>query len=487
MANNLPLKYINRWLSDYMTERHNDFSILELSDQMKKHFIQVSCWLALLLPIALTGQSNVLDEYVAQALANNLSLRTYNFEEAKQLSRIEQARKLWLPNIDLNASYLFAEGGRTIVFPVGDLFNPVHSTLNRLTASQNFPEDLENFQTQLTPNNYLDAGLSVTKPIINSAIKYNLKIQEALINLSSIEREEQINVIKFQVKQAYLNYLKTVQGIQILDENRTLLEEILAFNNKLIKYNKATPDIISDVLYQLALIDSEINSLGEQQALSRILLNTIMNRNLESGIIIDTTVLHRVQIDGYNLNECIAKALKNRPEFRKLILTHDINDLNKRKIDSQKHPTLNARGAIGLQAEEFSFDDGGPLYTVGLSLGWNLFDGGLRKNRVEELKIVADQNALDTDIAKQQITLEVSQAFYNLRSLYAKLAAEESAIAAAITSYQSIKKKYDNQKVLLIEMLTAHSRLSTSKLNRVLAIIDIEILKADLDRIIYNN
>ena len=59
-----------------------------------------------------------------------------------------------------------------------------------------------------------------------------------------------------------------------------------------------------------------------------------------------------------------------------------MNELNQNRIDAEKLPTLGLSGGIGLQTEEFSFDEGGPLYTAAVSLGWNIFDGGLRKKRI---------------------------------------------------------------------------------------------------------
>jgi hypothetical protein len=36
--------------------------------------------------------------------------------------------------------YFMAGGGRTVDFPVGDLLNPVYTTLNQLTGGNNFPQ-----------------------------------------------------------------------------------------------------------------------------------------------------------------------------------------------------------------------------------------------------------------------------------------------------------------------------------------------------------
>ncbi len=443
-------------------------------------------WLMMLHICPAHGQnSTVLDQYIEIALANNLSLASVSLQESRQSSKIDQAKKLWQPNIDLNASYLLAEGGRKLLFPVGDLFNPANSALNQLTGSEQFPTDIENVETQLTPNNFLDANLSISKPIINSTIKYNIKIQKALLQLSEADKAIQRNELTFQVKQSYFNYLKSEQGVKIINENLSLLNDILAFNKKLIKYDKATPDIISDIDFQISLLESQIQGLREQQELSKVLFNILLNREVGEEIVIDTTLVKERLRSNYKFESLVESAFSKRPEFRKLSIADQVNELNGKRIDNTKKPTLGIRGAVGVQGEEFSFNEGGPLYTLGLNLGWNIWDGGLRKNQLEELKIAKEENQLEVKIAEQQITLQVAQAYHRLRSLYAMLDAEEAAIEAAAISYNAIDKRYRNDRALLIELLTAQNRLASSKLNKALVGIDILIAEADLSRITY--
>lgn len=453
---------------------------------MDKYLTRIITALSLLICTGLQSQNSaILDQYVEQALANNLTFKSINLQEARQASKVDQAKKLWNPNVDFNASYLLAEGGRTLLFPIGDLFNPAYATLNQLTGTEQFDTDLENVETQLTPNNFIDANLSVSKPLLNSAIKYNVKIQQALLQMTEVDRLEQRNAITFQVKQAYFNYIKAEQGLKILSQNLMLLDDVLAFNKKLIKYDKATPDVISDVEYQTALLNSQVEGLREQQMLSRVLFNTLLNQDIESEIVIDTFLFSDQIRTPYNFKTLTDRALTQRPEFKKLALAGEVNTLNEKRIDESNQPTLGVQGAVGMQVQEFSFDDGGPLYTIGLNLGWNIFDGGLRKKQLEEIQINKEENQLQTQIAQQQITLQVAQAYYNLRALYTKLDAEEAAITAARTSYEAIDKRYRNDRALLIELLTAQSRLTSSQLNKVLVGIDILIAEADIRRITY--
>ena len=185
----------------------------------------------------------------------------------------------------------------------------------------------------------------------------------------------------------------------------------------------------------------------------------------------------------YDFDKITAKALAQRPEFKQLAISDEVNQLNEKRINKSNQPTIGLRGGLGMQVQEFTFDDGGPLYTLGLNLGWKIWDGGLRKRKLEEVKINIEENQIQTQIARQQITLEVAQAYYNLRSLYTKLDAEEAAIAAAQTSYDAIDKRYRNDRALLIELLSAQSRLTSSQLNKVLVGIDILIAEADIRRI----
>ena len=288
---------------------------------------------------------------------------------------------------------------------------------------------------------------------------------------------------KYQVKQAYFNYLKSEQGLKILDQNIDLLEDVMAFNKKLIKYDKATPDIVSDVVYQTSLLNSQIEGLKEQQGLSKVLFNTLLNRDLEEEIIIDSSFFSDQIRKVHDFNSLVGKAHAQRPEFKKLMIAEEVNNLNELRIENSNQPTLGVQGAVGMQVQEFSFDDGGPLYTLGFNLGWKIWDGGLRKKQLDEIKISKEENEINIQLAQQQITLQVAQAYHNLRTLYTRLDAEEAAIAAAQTSYDAIDKRYRNDRAILIELLTAQSKLTSSQLNKVLVGIDILIAEADIRRI----
>lgn len=431
-----------------------------------------------------TAQSDILNNYIKEALVKNLNVKSEFLKKEKQKSKLAQAKKLWKPNVDLNASYLFAKGGRTLFFPVGDLFNPVYGTLNQLTNSNDFPTDLENLNTQLTPNNYLDLQLSVTKPLINSSIKYNQIIQKELLQLNDFDIELSKNDIAFQIKTGYYNYLKTFEGLKIIDETEKLLNDVLTFNKKLIKYDKATPDVLSDIEFRIANLSSQRAMLFEQQELAKAYFNLLLDQPLDTEITIDENLIKGNIENTQNLKSLKSTAKQTRLEYKKLDLASTINSLNQDRIDKERTPTLGISAGIGLQTESFNFDNGGPLFTIGLGMDWNIADGGLRKKKIQEIQIDQKILANDRQRLNQQIEIQTTQSFLKLQSLKVRMESEEVAVSSARKSYNAINKRYKSDKAILIELLQAQNSLTTSKMTKALTKYDYLIQLAELDKVL---
>ncbi len=76
------------------------------------------------------GQS-ILDQYVKQAIAQNLTVDQRKALERKQQYALEHAGKMGGPEIGFLTTYTAAYKGRNIEFPLGDLLNPVYSCAQR--------------------------------------------------------------------------------------------------------------------------------------------------------------------------------------------------------------------------------------------------------------------------------------------------------------------------------------------------------------------
>jgi len=211
--------------------------------------------------IGLIGRSDaqdVLADYIAQGVANNLALQQENFDLAKSREALQEAKGLFLPNISFNASYTLARGGRTIDVPVGDLLNPVYSTLNQLTGDNQFPTQLANASEPILPNNFHDTRLEFRQALFNTDIYYNYKVKTSLISVQEAKRDAYQQELIKEIKKAYYQYLQTQAVLDIYDSTETVLKELVKVNRVLVANHKATKDAIYNAEFELSNLYSQI-------------------------------------------------------------------------------------------------------------------------------------------------------------------------------------------------------------------------------------
>ena len=98
---------------------------------MLKKSIVLSLFFLLLAHNAYSEQ-NVLDQYIALGLQNNLALQQQEFQFEKSMEALKEARGMFLPSIHLMGRFSRAGGGRVFEIPVGDLINPINTAFNQL-------------------------------------------------------------------------------------------------------------------------------------------------------------------------------------------------------------------------------------------------------------------------------------------------------------------------------------------------------------------
>ena len=133
--------------------------------------MKINKWISVCLLAGFAGwtsiygqHSAILDQYIQEAFADNRDLQQQALILQEQQKAVQEAQGLWKPTVNFGLNYTLAAGGRSISFPVGDLLNPVYSTLNNITQTNQFPQ-LENVEEQFLPNNFYDARVRITQPI----------------------------------------------------------------------------------------------------------------------------------------------------------------------------------------------------------------------------------------------------------------------------------------------------------------------------------
>lgn len=365
--------------------------------------------LAFCLPPGAYAQGGVMAGYVQEALENNPELTRAELAVKQQQLRLDQAKGLFLPNVSLNATYTVAAGGRTIDFPIGDLLNPVYSTLNDLTETQSFPANLENENIQFLPNNFQETNLRIIQPIFSSDIIANKHAQEAMLDASKTSLLVSESELIRDVELAYLNYLQAAEQVKIYEETEALLREQLRVNERLVAANKVTPEAISQAQFALSQWQGNLALAQQQAASARAYVNMLLNRDLRADLLQDSSLVPGAWAP--ELEPLLSGVGAQRQELSLIDQQQDAQYWQVQQQRGQWLPSLNVVADGGFQG--FGYDFGNQGFVLAqAALSWNLFSGGQRSAAVQESQIASQRLQLQAVQLDQQVALQVEQAWY---------------------------------------------------------------------------
>lgn len=434
--------------------------------------------LFLIIPILGNAQTDVLKTYIEKGLESNLSIKQENLNINKSLEALREAKGLFLPKVTFSASYTLATGGRAIEFPIGDLLNPVYNTLNALTQTNNFPL-VENEQITFLPNNFQETKVRVIQPIYNSDIYYNQKAKEALISVQQAKKEAYEQELTKEIKIAYYKYLQSLEAIEIYKATKKLLQEIQRTNEKLVKHQKATRDVIFNAKYELQKIESEITNANKNSELAKAYFNFLINRDLNEEIVIDKNI--KPTEEAANEQALSENAVKQRKEVQQLKSAMVVNEQVVKLNEAKRLPTAAFVTDLGFQGNGYRIWEDQAFVFANISLSWDIFTGFQNEAKVQQAKI--DQDILSNQYLQlqQQIQLQVKQAYFELKSSQEQVKTAKSALVNAKEGFRLIKKQYENGTTFFFRVVQAQTNMTTAQLTLSIAEFDILVKQAELD------
>jgi len=429
----------------------------------------------LLFPVIGAYSQTSLDAYIKTALNNNETIKQQQFLLTKSLYALKEAKSLFLPSVEFNGTYTLARGGRTVDIPVGDLMNPVYKTLNQLTGTNNFPQ-IKNQSVLLNPNNFYDAKIRTTYPIINAEIEYNRKIKTQQYDLQQIE----INLYKRElvkdVKNAYYKYLQACEAVTIYKTALVLVKENLRVNTSLFNNQKVnrTSVIRSDneVSKYNALLEAAIQTQNNARAYFNFLLNTDLNTAIKT----DSTI--SVPVDMFLTDTTVSK----REELEKLKEAVAINQNVTGLAKSYRRPKLNSFVDLGSQAFDFKVNNKSFYYLAGISLEWNIFSGNKNKHKIRQAEADGQVLQSQTSYVEQQLKLQLTTSANSFKAALAEYNAAQSQVASSQKYYNDMFRMYKEGQALFIELLDAQNQLVTAKLQLNISLFDTWIKATEIER-----
>lgn len=259
-----------------------------------------------------------------------------------------------------------------------------------------------------------------------------------------------------------------------LDNQRRHLDQTVQF------VNAGTHPEIDLATARTAVANAEVQLINaeNQYGLSKATLNQAAGVERASDYDVTDDSMPEIAHEDEPLEALLELALKARPEVASLEEQVRAQQLTLRSIEGNFAPALGA--SAGLTQGGTAFDHLGWNVSAGLTLTWQIFQGGLTTAQVHEAEANVGSLAAQLDSLRLQLRLEVEQTRLAVRATKSTVRATEDALKSAREQLRLADGRFETGVGNAVEQADAQLALTNAAAQRVQADYQLATARAQL-------
>ena len=383
---------------------------------------------------------------VSLALENNYGIKIANKSVEVAENNTSILNSGYLPTLTGNAGANYNLDNNESEFSSGDV-----TTLNGAESS--------NYNASLNLNYTLFDG---------QGRRYDYKQLKEEYQLSELEDRETIESTMIELLSVYYTVAKLTENANALQETLEISKNRLTRADYQFEYGQSSKLEVLNA--EVDINNDSINIINERQELknSKRDLNFVLGNVLQSNFKVDTLVTFAFGLDKADMLE---KMKRNNVSLLQLDKNILIGEYDIKSNKSSYLPTLDLIGSYGWNKNN---NNGASFVSVstntgltgGLSLSWDIFDGGSTITNVKNAKI----NLESQQLQKEQILIDVERNFNNAWDDYQNkliiYQVQERNIVTAKNNFERTNENFKLGQVTSIEFRQAQLNLLNTEVSR---------------------
>jgi outer membrane protein TolC len=290
-------------------------------------------------------------------------------------------------------------------------------------------------------------------------VRQSVELEKAATqNLTRVQSDTVLDV-----KQAFYQYVQNLKQVQV--EEQDVANRQAQLDLAQARYNVGL-GVQSDIISAQTAKAEAIESLSQAQVNAE---QAHFNLAILIGIDPRTPIVPANTSEPPNpsndVNVLTQQALTHRPEVVQARYNLRSTQYGVSAARSTNAPNVSGTASTVSSGDEFYPQD--TNLTIGLSVTWNILDGGLTRGLVEEARgnVTVAQAQLYT--AQQTVRSDVANAYVNLRAAEQRVAVAQADVANAQQGVQIATGRYSTGLGLFLDIINAQAFLVTANTNLV--------------------
>lgn len=369
------------------------------------------------------------------ALENNYDIKVSNneLEAAKNSSSIYNSG--YLPSVFAQGGANYDENDSQIEFVDGRVQDNIETTTTNLNAS-----------------------LGIDYVIFDGlGRKYNYKRLQELYNISEIR-------VRQVIENTLLELLASYYDVARLTENKYNLQQSLAISKS--QYLREKYGYQYGQKTQLDVLNTEVNvnidsinllNIERELANAKRDLNVILGRDVTINFEVDTSVTYAMDL---TYEDMLASAEERNALFLEAQKNVTLSDYDLKINKSAWIPSIGVNGAYSWNDLDQTTNLDNPFafagrtatgISAGVSVFWNIFDGGLTKTRIQNAKIAIDNSNIEKEFIQKDLERNVANAWETYQNSLFILEAERKNVETNKRNFERSEEQFKLGQIINVE------------------------------------
>jgi outer membrane protein TolC len=410
-----------------------------------------------------------LNEAIDLALKQNRNLQLARLAVAETEQKKVHARSDYFPKLKNESTILHVTDLERLEIPAGALANPATGPV----PTQNV------YLGQGTLTAYT-SGTSIAQPITQTfKIRQANRAAATDIRIAESQAAGTEEMIALKVRQVYFGILIDKLKVEAAAEQLSANE---------VKSRESVADIERGNALDVAQIESQAAVLEAQQELLtvefdahdlQLTLSDLLGLSLKTELILSdrdlslsTTIPSR--------EECIALAKANNTELQAAAESV-------RKAQAGLSAAKDAYIPDITGFARYTYQSGVPLLphnfgTFGVTMNWDLFDGGRRNANIHDADIVLNQARIHATQVAEEVEIEIETAYDKVQRTQSLVSVAQQAVALRSEAVRISDTRFEQNAALPSERSQAHALLAAAKASLLEANLGLTLAQGDLLR-----
>lgn len=358
-------------------------------------------------------------------------------------------------------------------------------TLDEKVFSLEFPDPITGKSQRVTIDFTRDYqfSLSLSLPLFTGG-RLVSGFKQAKYNLLSTEEgaRQSENTTVFNAKTAFYGCLIAKEFVKVAEEAVEVAEKHLKNVKSLHEVGMASKFDMLRSEVQVANLKPQLIKARNNLEIAKLGLKTLLGIDLSQSLEIKGELIYEAYEP--DLEECLAKALRNRPEVSQLNYQKQMAEETVKLARAADLPTVALSGTYNFWADKLNFqkDTWQSFYAINLVLNVPIFNGFSASARVAQSKAMIRELELTRKGLEETVGFEVRRAILNLKEAKESLLSQEKNVEQAQESLRIAELNFSEGLATTLDVSSAQAALSQAKTNYTQALYDYGVSLAQLDK-----